>query len=451
MDDNIVRLAALQEHGELPPAAEEALALEFVARHESDMRFVAKWGRWLSFDGVRWHFDDTLHAFDRARDICREVARECEKAGTATSIASAKTVAAVERLAKADRRLAATVEQWDAAPWLLTDTTATYDLRTGIGREPDRLDYLTKRTACAAAPMGTAHPLWSAFLDRVTAGNTELQSFLQRYIGYCCSGVTDEHVFVFAYGTGANGKGTFINTIAKLLGDYAAIADMNTFLASNTERHPTDLAKLHGARLVIAQETHRGRHWDEPKIKALTGGDTITARFMRMDFFDYRPTFKLFIAGNHRPRLSNVDEAMRRRLLLVPFVVQIPPAERNTDLPRKLEAEWPAILRWCIDGCSQWQQAGLAPPATVRDATDAYFADEDTVKQWLEDCTHDGGQFAFTRIAELFASWKLWCEDRNTKPGSARALAEALADRGFLRARDNEGQRGFRNLTIRPR
>jgi hypothetical protein len=150
MDNNILRLAALQEHGELPPAAEEALALEFVARHESDMRFVAKWGRWLGFDGVRWHFDDTLHAFDRARDICREAARDCEKAGTASTVASAKTVAAVERLAKADRRLAAAVEQWDAAPWLLTDTQATYDLRTGVGREPDRRDYLTKRAASSS-------------------------------------------------------------------------------------------------------------------------------------------------------------------------------------------------------------------------------------------------------------------------------------------------------------
>jgi len=266
---------------------------------------------------------------------------------------------------------------------------ATFDLHTGVSRAPDPLDYITKKTACRCAPAGTPHPLWSEFLERVTDGSAELQEFLQRYVGYCCTGYTSEHVFVFAYGTGANGKSTFINTIAGIFGDYATVADMSTFMASNTEHHPTDLAKLRGARLVVAQETQGGRRWDEAKIKALTGGDKITARFMRQDFFDFVPTFKLFICGNHKPRLSSVDEAMRRRLLLVPFTVQIPLAERDPRLPEKLKAEWPAILRWCIDGCLEWQRVGLAPPPIVRDATEEYFAGQDMLQQWLEDCTTD--------------------------------------------------------------
>jgi putative DNA primase/helicase len=323
-------------------------------------------------------------------------------------------------------------------------TDATFDLLTGISRPPNPLDYITKITACSVAPAGTAHPLWTAFLDRVTAGDTELQQFLQRYMGYCCTGFTTEHVFVFAYGTGANGKGTFINTLAKIFGDYATVADMNTFLVSNSERHPTDLAKLNGARLVIAQETQKGRRWDETKIKALTGGDKITARFMRQDYFDFVPTFKLFIVGNHKPRLNNVDEAMRRRLLLVPFTVQIPSAERDQELAEKLWTERRAILRWCIDGCLEWQRIGLCPPAGVRNATDAYFADQDIVQQWLDDCTRDAGPLAFTRVATLFASWKTWCETRNMKPGSTTTLSEALVDRGFVKKREaGTGQRGF--------
>src|SRR5262245_24808976 len=315
---------------------------------------------------------------------------------------------------------------------------------------PARLHH--KKTACDVAPAGTPHPLWRAFLVRVTGGNTELQQFLQRYVGYCCTGLTTEHTFVFAYGTGANGKSTFINTLAKIFGGYATVADMGTFIATRAERHPTDLAKLCGARLVVAQETQRGRHWDETKIKALTGGDRMTARFMRQDFFDFVPTFKLFIVGNHKPRLSSVDEAMRRRLLLVPFTVQIPPAERDPELPRKLGAEWPAILRWCIDGCLEWQRVGLAPPAIVRDATDAYFADHDTLQQWLDDCTHDAAQAVFTRTATLFSSWKLWCEDRNLKPGSANVLSEALADRGCKKGREGgTGRRGFCGIAIKPR
>lgn len=326
---------------------------------------------------------------------------------------------------------------------------ATFDLHTGIGRAPNPLDYITRKTACRCAPAEAPHPLWTGFLDRVTDHDTELQAFLQRYIGYCCTGFTNEHVFVFAYGTGANGKSTFINTIARIFGNYATVADTGTFIASNAERHPTDLAKLNGARLVVAQETQKGRRWDETKIKTLTGGDKITARFMRQDFFDFMPTFKLFICGNHKPRLNSVDEAIRRRLLLVPFTVQIPPAERDPELPRKLEAEWPAILRWCIEGCLEWQRMGLSPPPIVLAATDSYFADQDTMQQWLDDCIKDAGEFAFTRTAELFASWKTWCEERNLRPGSAQALSEALADRGFAKKRNNKGQRGFGNLTIK--
>src|SRR5262249_25699423 len=152
--------------------------------------------------------------------VCRKVALECDSAKAAAAVASAKTVAAVERLAKADRRLAATADQWDTCPWSLQDDCMTIDLRTGIAREPDATDYITKKAACAASPNGTPHPIWDTFLQRVVP-DPELQSFLQRYCGYAATGITSEHKFVFAYGTGANGKSTFINTIAATFGDYA--------------------------------------------------------------------------------------------------------------------------------------------------------------------------------------------------------------------------------------
>jgi putative DNA primase/helicase len=325
---------------------------------------------------------------------------------------------------------------------------ATFDLRTGVGHQPDPLDYITKQTPSRCAPAGTPHPLWDNFLDRVTNHNKELQAFLQRWCGYCCTGFTSEHVFVFAYGTGANGKSTFINTIADILGDYATTAHVGTFLASNSERHPTDLAKLRGARLVIAQETEKGRRWDETKIKALTGGDRIAARFMRQDFFDFEPKFKLLISGNHKPRLSNVDEAIRRRLLIVPFTVQIPPAERDPQLRDKLRAEWPAILRWMIDGCLQWQKLGLAPPEIVTSATAEYFADQDTVGQWLDECTEQNLD-AFVRSMELFASWKAWTENRHIRSGNVQNLSESLVARNFKKTRNNAGQMGFYGLFIK--
>jgi P4 family phage/plasmid primase-like protien len=439
---------------EAPPFSDDALALRFAENHAAELRHVAKWSRWFKWDTARWQSDDTLNAFDRARVICRAAALSCNKPKQRKELASARTVAAVERLARADQRMAATGEQWDADAWTFNTgeralTNATYDLKTGIGHPPDPQDYITKITACSAAPPGTPHPLWSAFLDKVTAGNVELQKFLQRYIGYCCTGVTTEHVFVFAYGTGANGKGTFINTIKRIFGDYATVADMDTFLVTKNDRHPTDLAKLRGARLVVAQETQKGRRWDETKIKALTGGDPITARFMRQDFFDFNPTFKLFIVGNHKPRLSSVDEAMRRRMLIVPFTVQIPKPERDLELKEKLWGERHAILRWCIDGCLEWQRIGLAPPNIVRATTEEYFADEDTVGQWIEDRTDpEAGPFAFTLSSVLFVSWKTWCEAQNLRPGTEKAFVDALKDKGFVKLRKDYG-RGFVGIALK--
>jgi putative DNA primase/helicase len=438
--------------GRLPasddPFTEDALALRFSERHANDLRYIALKGQWLRWNADRWREETTLLAFDLARKSIREDVRQYGNGKPPAAVSSAKVVSAIERLAKADRRQAATLEQWDADKRLLNTESATIDLQTGEGRAPQPTDYITKKTACAAAPPGTPHPIWSAFLDRVTAGNVELQKFLQRFCGYCCTGLTLEHKFVFFYGTGANGKSTFVNTIREILCDYATVADVGTFIASRTERHPTDVAKLHGYRLAIGQETEKGRRWDEAKVKSMTGGDKLTARFMRQDYFDFVPDFKLWIVGNHKPVLVNVDEAMRRRMLLAPFLVQIPPEERDPALPEKLKAEWPAILRWMINGCLEWQQIGLAPPQIVTETTDAYFDDQDVYKQWLEECTAKDVPTAFITTSKLFASWKNWTEQRGLSTGSARTLQEALCDRGHTPKRTTHG-RGFAGIQLK--
>jgi putative DNA primase/helicase len=439
---------------EAPLFSEIDLANHFVTRHEENLRFVAKWGSWMIWDRVRWQFDETMRAFDLARAICREAAKLANKPSEQRALASAKTVAAVEKLSRAYRALAAVTAQWDIVPRKFNTTTVTIDLTTGTDLVPDRTDFITQKAGCEAAPVGTEHPIWTAFLARITNNNSELAAFLQRYIGYCLTGDITEHVFVFAYGTGANGKGVFLNTIAKILGEYATVADMATFIDSKSDRHPTELAKLRGARLVVAQETQQGRAWNEAKIKAITGGDKQTARFMRQDFFDFHPTFKLFIAGNHKPTLNNVDEAMRRRLLLVPFTVQIPLAERDIHLTEKLEAEWPAILRWAIDGCLEWQRIGLAPPKVVTDATNEYFAAEDGFGQWLEDdCEIDiGNEFKWEPVGELFDSWTAYCTKAGNVPGSVKNFAEMLANRGATFVRKGKARtRSYEGIRLKPK
>jgi putative DNA primase/helicase len=350
----------------LPPRySEEAVALRFSRTYADDLRYVVRWGHWVRWDGTRWVEDDTLRVFDLARGICREASAECGDADakTALRLASKATSAAVERLSAADRRHAASAKQFDTDSWLLNTPTGTIDLRTGELRQHRRQDYITKITA--AGPVGGC-PLWLQFLDRITNSDAELQSFLQRMVGYALTGSIRENALFFLYGTGANGKSVFLSTISALLGDYAKTAPISSFTASLTEQHPTDLAGLRGARLVTAIETEEGARWAESKIKSLTGGDKIAARFMRCDFFEFTPEFKLVIAGNQKPGLRSVDEAIRRRLHLVPFTVTIPAGERDPSLGERLRSECSGILAWAIQGCIAWQTDGLAPPSAVR-------------------------------------------------------------------------------------
>lgn len=355
-----------------PQYSDEALALKFAERHAGDMRYVASWGHWLHFDGKHWRPDETLTGTRFARDVCRSAAAECG-GHVAHKLASSGTIHAVERLARADSRLAARIDQFDADPWLLNTPDGVIDLRTSKKSEHKATDYCTKITA--VSPGGYC-PLWNKVLTQIFAGDQVLIDYLQRVAGYFLTGSTAEHVLFFCYGTGANGKSTVLNTLSGIMASYCAVAQMETFTASKADRHPTELAMLRGARLVTANETEQGRRLAEARIKSVTGGDPITARQMRQDPFTFFPQFKLAMAGNHKPGLSGVDEAIRRRIHLIPFAVKIPEEDRDQDLPEKLKAEWPGILAWMIEGCLKWQAIGLKPPDAVKKATEIYLESE---------------------------------------------------------------------------
>ena len=229
------------------------------------------------------------------------------------------------------------------------------------------------------------------------------------------------------------GNSVFLNAIVGIMGDYACVAAMDTFTAATGDKHPTDIAMLMGARLVTASETQSGRSWDEARVKSLTGGERISARFMRQDFFTYVPQFKLLFAGNHKPDIRDVDPAMRRRIQLVPFTVT--PAQVDKELGAKLRKEWPAILARMIEGCLAWQEQGLAPPEAVTVTTEEYFAEQDSVTQWLnEDC--ELAVDSFTTLAVLYASWRERCNRFGDFGGTNRQLSQRLANRGFQRGKD---------------
>jgi putative DNA primase/helicase len=446
-DAEIIPLGKHREQPEeiRPPAfSDDALALRFIDQHEDTLRYVPSLGKWLRWDGKRWCFDERLIAHDRMRKVCRAAAAECNHLKVAKLIASNKTAAAAERFARSDQRIIATVDELDADQWLLNTPGSTIDLRTGKEWPHQQGDLLTKITGIAP-DASCPTPVWDAFLARITDNQPELSAYLQRVAGYSLTGSTQEHALFFLYGLGANGKTTLLNAITACTGDYHRTAPIETFTASSVDRHPTDLAGLRGARLVTAIETEEGRRWAESRIKSLTGGDKISARFMRQDFFEYTPQFKLIIAGNHKPGLKSVDEAIRRRFNLIPFTVTIPPDERDEALPEKLKAELPGIMQWMIDGCLDWQERGLAPPELVTTATAAYLEAEDALAAWIEEAGQRDPN-AWEKSSDLFASWAAWATKAGEYVGPMKRFLGVFETKGFTyeRRKDGRGYRGFR-------
>lgn len=427
--------------------SDDALALAFTRHYHHDWRYIAAWGKWHMWDGQRWRAEGTLAATNLIRHVCRRVALKTDNPKTAVKLASSGTVSGVERLARTDRRHAATTDEWDADPWLINTLGGVIDLRRGRMRPSERTDRMTRITTATLVP-GATCPNWLTFLDQVTGGDQDLVGYLQRLFGYCLTGITSEHTLHFLYGTGANGKSVFVNTLFTLLGDYAVVAPMDTFMESRGDRHPTELAGLRGARFVAATETEQGRRWNESRIKEMTGGDRIAARFMHQDFFYFTPQYKLLVAGNHKPAIRNIDEAMRRRMHLIPFTITVPPEKRDKTLSARLLTECNAIFEWGVQGCLEWQRIGLRPPQCVSDATNEYFEAEDSMGRWLDECCLVDPNLT-TLTATLFADWKRWAESNGEFVGTQRRFSDLLITRGFEKWRNGAGVRGFRRIGLK--
>jgi len=312
----------------------------------------------------------------------------------------------------------------------------------------DRDRYASK--CCAVAPSDMATPLWDQFIDRICGGKSDLVEYLYRFFGYCLTGLTTEQIFVFCYGLGQNGKTVLLETIRGIMGSYASKASIELLIEHRHERHPEELASMRGVRLLMAEETNSGRSWNEALLKQLVSGDTLRARFMRRDSFEFQPKFKIVVAGNHKPRISAVDKAMKRRIHIIPFNVQIQDHEKNPRLRADLREEWPGILAKLIDGQRQWRLIGLAPPAAVIDATAEYVEDEDAVGQWLDDCGIKANTpRARASMDQLYRSWVVWAGNNGEAKISKKALSQALCSHGFERYRV-ENERGFIGLHITP-
>lgn len=428
---------------------------------DDNARYVHAWRSWFFWDGRHWCLDTVqkaraeIRAFVQAEADClRHLAKQAMNSGhpsdyqwfkwarqQAQHLKSAANISAVESLLQTNTDLVASPEDFDADIFLLGTPSGSVDLKTGDVQPAKRSDLITKLTACGPASEDTSPTLWLKFLDRIFAGDQDIIGFMQRIAGYALTGSTEEHKLFFLYGGGRNGKSVFLDTLKSVLGGYAKGASSSLLLGSKHGDHPTGLADLRGARLVVASEIPRNATWNESLIKDLTGGEEISARKMRQDFSSFRPELTLMIAGNDRPALNGVDAAIKARLVLIPFNVQIPAEERDPQLARKLQAEWPAILRWAIDGAILWRKQGLMIPHSIRDASHVYLDEQDDLQNFLSEETYiDPDQHVFT--ADLYERYKLWCHEHGMRFEIRKRFKADLEAKGLWE------QRGIRPRRI---
>ena len=427
------RLAAVTDTPQpaLPPEfSEDALALEFVSRGADGFRSSHGLG-WMVDDGVIWRPDHDMRRYTLAREICREVASLATESES-KRIASAKTVNATLALAQTDRRIVVPAAAWDADPMLLNTPSGVVNLKTGV-LAPRGVQYVTQ--AARVAPANESCPVWLRFMDQVFLGDRDMMAFMRRAMGYCLTGDRREQVLFFWYGLGANGKSVLAEFLQSLVGNYSIKLPASALMQTRGERHPTELAQLRGKRLAVSSELEESSFFNESLLKELTGDTTLSARFMRQDFFEFSMTQKHVIVGNYKPRLRGGDPAMARRMLLVPFLASFKGDARDPLMLDRLKAEAPGILHWIVGGAQAWASEGLAIPESVRAASAQYMADHDDLALWIEECCVRDGT---GKASDLYASFSLWKKARGEHPPSMTAWGSRLASiSGIAKVRSN--------------
>ena len=421
-------------------------AQRLIARHGHDLHYIHPWNRWMVWDGRRWIEDQTADAESRLKETLRALTADLsEIEDTKQRKAMLRHLLESERasrmqgalsLARSEPGIPLLPADLDPDPLLLNLRNCTYDLATEAPRSHKRDDLITKLAPVDHDEDATC-PRWQLFLQRILP-DPELRAFVARLVGYSLTGETGEQILPILYGSGANGKSTFNETIKNLLGDYAQVAPSSTFLDSR-DSIPNDVARLRGTRFVIASETSEGKRLNEALVKRLTGGDTIVARFLRAEYFEFKPTFKAWLATNHKPEVRGTDEAIWRRLRLIPFTVTIPHAEQDKELKEKLAAELPGILNWALDGYQDWRANGVQPPAAVLAATADYRAESDTIGAFILDCCHDEPE-GWIRNGEIYEAYAAWAKSNAGDPMSPKAFTQRMQEKGYKQHRTKTGR-----------
>lgn len=425
------------------------------------LRWYASGGYWLWWNGRHWEKDIGGKALSWANKTAR--ARRQAAAALEDEDQRKKLVAYCYQSENSSRRDSMLSQfkaymnhvvqshQLDANPWLLNCLNGTLDLKTGELHRHEQKNYITRLVQCEYNRDAEC-PLWLKYLDRVMGGERELIEYIQRAVGYTLTGNTSEHAVFICHGHGRNGKSLFLKILGQLLGDYARTAQSKTF--QDTGQHEAisnSLARLDGSRLCVVSETSANYKLDEAGVKSLSGQDTVTARFLHQEFFEFKPQFKIWIASNYRPLVSGADLGIWRRLKLIPWNVTISPQEDDTGLFDKLCDELPGILNWAVKGCLQWQETRLKEPAIVSKAIDEYRHEQDTLSQFLSDrCVIVGGDRSID-LADLYTAYLDWAKAEGHRVTMHKqTISKKLKEKGFEHYITSRSKRPhFRGILLR--
>jgi putative DNA primase/helicase len=417
-------------------------AKRLISLHGEKLRHITEWG-WMVYDGQRWVRDMRGLAERMAKDTVGSIHWEAgqiedeEKRKPVESWAFKSEdnarIKAMLNLAMTEEGVGVGPEAFDSQPFLFNVLNGTLDLCTGQLRPHNPCDMLSK-IAPVKYDEKAECPTWLKFLTKIMDNNLKLVGFIQRALGYSLTGSIREQCLFFMYGTGQNGKSTFLDAIQNLLGDYAKTSSAEAFLAKDIggDGPRNDIARLVGSRFVKAVEPEKGRRWAEALIKEITGGDIISVRFLRREFFEFKPEFKLWFAANHKPKVVGQDLGIWRRIRLIPFEIQISEDEKDLELPKKLEVEFPGILAWAVQGCQDWLQNGLQPPAEVLEATEIYKKESDVLHEFIiERCFRGRADKYKTILKELYKAYVAYCTENSERPLGKQNFSESLQERGI--------------------
>ncbi|MFC2085679.1 phage/plasmid primase, P4 family [Bacteroidota bacterium] len=430
----------------------------FANVNRGGVRYCYPWTTWLEWDGVKWTCDDGFLIARRAKNLIWQMQR-----GAAAIEDPEKRAAAIKRVsgarmeprvnamlnqARSEDGIPVTPDELNQDNYLLNVENGTVDLKTGELLAHDPSDLITKLAPVRYDPEATCGT-WQQVLAKIFDGDSELIAYLQRAFGYGMTGDTSEQCIFIMHGSGANGKSTLLETVSKMLGDYATTAATGTFLTKRRNGGETseDLVALVGARFVSAVEVDEGRALSEALVKRMTGGDRMRARGLYQKSFEFTPTFKILLGTNHKPDIKGTDHAIWRRMHLIPFNVRIPVDEQDKHLGEKLVAELPGILNWCIEGCIEWRKQGLNPPAAVLNATSDYQAEMDVLQGFIDDECEVGHEMV-VRAKQMHAAYNKWCGENNEPALTSQKVAARLKERGFDKGRDSNGNY-WNGITLR--